>query len=84
MDVVARVCVEDELGVQALCQLRLTGDVGERGQDEFRITDGGQGDKADTLGKRVLHSMGCGEREMGFADATRTRQGQQAHPRSQE
>jgi hypothetical protein len=28
MDVVASVCVEDELGVQAFCQHRLTGDVG--------------------------------------------------------
>jgi hypothetical protein len=54
--------------------------VGDRGQDELSIADGGQGDKAGTIGKLVEHTSGCCQREMGFAHATRTGEGQQAHP----
>ncbi len=48
-------------------------------QDEFRIADGGQGDKIDAIGE-VLPQFGCHlHRQTRFADATCTGERQQTN-----
>ena len=67
----------EEIRGGLVAHLEETQGLGNDRDDELRITDRGEGDKADAVGERVLEIGRDLQREAGLADATGTGQGYQ-------
>ena len=67
----------EEISGGLVAHLEETQGLSNRRDDELRVADRGEGDKADTVGELVGKIRGDLEREPGLADAAGTSQGQQ-------